>query len=47
MENCLELYVQSLNIEELAEQLFACTRNVRRFVDLFLSTRDVNTEHRK
>ena len=35
------------DIEEVAEQFFVCTRTVRRFVDLFLNTGDVTTEHRK
>lgn len=33
--------------EEVADQFFVCTRTARRFVDLFLSTGDVATEHRK
>ena len=35
------------DIEEVAEQFFVCTRTVQRFVDLFLNTGDVTTEHRK
>ena len=35
------------DIDEVAEQFFLCTRTVRRFVDLFLSTGDVTNEHRK
>ena len=44
MEDSLELLE---DIEEVAEQFFICTRAVRRFVDLFLNTGDVTTEHRK
>ena len=44
MEDSLELLE---DIEEVAEQFFICTRTVRRFVDLFLNTGDVTTEHRK
>ena len=38
---------RGIDIEELADQFFVCTKTVRRFVDLFLSTGDVTTEHRK